>query len=338
MTNRWMAALRWAWEIPLAIASFILFKVIKWVIGVLYAGYLGINRAVASQWRVLSVETLASPLSLPVLMTKGPRWNTHAIIGTVGPFSVTKEIALDTQAIAQSARSWTAAIYSYPAYETVGNLGSLETPLPQPEPVEATPNAAESTLRTPKKTAQPERNMTLTVPPGRYSIGLRYYHWSDTPVLPTVTIDGVPAIDPQSVAPTVNAFYRTLSERTNWFYRLLHSYVFTVLKLRRWLPASFVQQEYLPVGAPETDFFYDAIEKGDRLIVSLAPPLIEHFDVYLTTYNRASFPLVTKVLTVPKYVSQPMACDGFYLFRVRPKSPQHTTLSQDWLAITRDHA
>lgn len=302
-----------AWEIPLAIASFLTFKILKFIIGVLYALYLGINRKLSSQWRLLSADTLVSPLSLPVLMTKGPRWNTHAIIGTVGPFEVKEELALDGRAIAQSARSWTAAIYSYPFYRTVDNLGSLETPV-----------------------NQEDENpwISLRLKPGRYSIGLRYYHSSATPVMPAVRIDGNEAIAPQSVDPDVNAFYKDLVERTNGFYRTLHFYVFTILKLRRWLPASFVQREYLPVGAPETHFFYDALEAGDRLTLHLAPPLIEHCDLYLTTYNRASFPLFWEIVESDGYVSQPMPTDGFYLVRIRPKSPNHTEFFNDWFQAT----
>jgi hypothetical protein len=325
---------QWFWEIPVAIASFILFKIVKLVVGVLYTLYLGINQKVATQWRVLSAETLASPLSLPVLMTKGPRWNTHAIIGTVGPFKVTKELSLDTKMIAKSARSWTAAIYSYPTYRTVGNLGSLETPLSVTNVPDTAIDASTITSNAGHRITQSESQVTITLPPGRYSIGLRYYHWAETPIMPTVTIDGATTIEALPVSPKVNAFYKTLSQKTNGVYRLLHHYVFTLLRLKQWLPASFVRQEYLPVGAPETYFFYDAVQEGDRLIASLSPKLIEHFDVYLTTYNRASFPLISKTLTVPKYVSQPMACDGFYLFRVRPKSTASIEFSEDWLTIT----
>ncbi|MEM7770005.1 MAG: DUF6208 family protein, partial [Cyanobacteria bacterium P01_A01_bin.37] len=172
--------------------------------------------------------------------------------------------------------------------------------------------------------------------PGRYSIGLRYYHWSETPTLPTVRVDGDVAIVSQSVAPTVNEFYKNLAQRTNWFYRTLHSYIFTMLKLRPWLPPTFVQQEYLPVGAPETHFLYDAMDEGDRLSLTLASPLTQHFDVYLTTYNRASFPLFWDVVTTAKFVSQTMPCDGFYLFRIRPKSPQNTAFSDEWLTVAID--
>lgn len=313
-----MGFIRWLLELPLAIASFIAFKLVKFVIGGLYSVYLGLNRRLASEWRLLSADTLASPLSLPVLMTKGPRWNTHAIIGTVGPFTVQRELALDVGAIARSARSWTAAIYSYPGYRTVDNLGSLNTA--------AVASSGELS----------EQWQAVTLPPGRYSIGLRYYHPSDAPTLPPVRVDGAAAIPAQAIPPDVNGFYHDLAQKTSGFYRFLHSYVFTMLKLRRWLPAAFVRREYLPVGAPETHFFYGAMEQGDRLFLQLAPALVQHFDVYLTVYNRASLPRFWDEIQTETYHSKTLLEDGFYLFRIRPKSPDHTEFSATWLNITTE--
>jgi len=316
-------------DLVIAVPSFVAFKLTKLVIGVLYSIYLGVNKKLAAQWRSLSAETLQSPLSLPVLMTKGPRWNTHAVIGTVGPFRVEQELALNVGAIAQSAGSWTAAIYSYPTYRTVDNLGSLEQA--RANGTEPPPSQALNKL------AQPDSDerdwYSLSLPAGRYSIGLRYYQCADQMVFPTVRIDGQEAIPAQPVSPKVNDFYHTLADQTNGFYRFLHSYVFTVLRWRRWLPAAFVRQEFLPVGAPETEFFYDAMEAGDRLSLQLAPSLVQQFDVYLTVYNRASFPLFWAKVEDETYLSEPIPMDGYYLFRIRPKTPDAGAFSQDWLQI-----
>ncbi|MEB3358630.1 MAG: DUF6208 family protein [Synechococcales bacterium] len=301
------------WEIPLAVLSFLFFKVMKAVIGVLYLAFLQLNPAKATQWRVLSAETLASPLSLPVLMTKGPRWNTHAIIGTAGPFPVSHTLALDGETIRASAASWTAAIYTYPGYRTVGTLGSLS--------------------------GQGEQ---LTLLPGRYSVGLRYYNWRDTVVMPSISVDGEERIPAQAVSPKVNAFYGKLAERKSWFYQALHYYVYTLLKLRRWLPEGFVQREYLPVGAPETAFLYGAIAPGHTLRLHLQPPLLEQYDTYLTLYNRASLPLFWEQLRSPDYASPLLPNDGTYLLRIRPKpgsSPDAAenaplAFSPDWITIT----
>ncbi|MGB3515812.1 MAG: DUF6208 family protein, partial [Elainellaceae cyanobacterium] len=289
-----------------------------------YSIYLGVKQNLATQWRSLSAETLKSPLSLPVLMTKGPRWNTHAVIGTVGPFRVEQELALNVGAIAQSAGSWTAAIYSYPTYRTVDNLGSLE----QARAKDSADHVSESPELSTEKGWY-----SLALPPGRYSIGLRYYQCADQMVFPTVRIDGQDAVPAQPVSPKVNDFYHTLADQTSGFYRFLHGYIFTLLRWRRWLPASFVRREFLPVGAPETEFFYDAMYAGDRLSLQLASRLVQDFDVYLTVYNRASFPLFWAKVEAETYLSEPISADGFYLFRIRPKAPDAAKFSQDWLDI-----
>ncbi len=112
------------WEIPLAVLSFLFYKLMKFVIGNLNTIYLYFNQGKALQWRVLSAETLKTPLFLPVLMTKGPRWNTHAIIGTVGPFSVNSSMGLDIECANMSAKSWIAVVYSFPYYQTVASISS----------------------------------------------------------------------------------------------------------------------------------------------------------------------------------------------------------------------
>lgn len=313
-------------DLAIAVPSFLAFKLTKLVIGLLYSIYLGGNRKLACQWRSLSADTLRSPLSLPVLMTKGPRWNTHAVIGTVGPFRVEQSLALDAEAIARSAGSWTAAIYSYPLYRTVANLGSLEQ-------IQAHASDADANGSHDGSSSSPWHSIEL--PPGRYSIGLRYYQCADSMSFPTVRVDGAELIPSQGVSARVNDFYASLAQRSHWGYRFLHSYVFTVLTWRHWLPEEFVRREFLPVGAPETEFFYGAIHQGDRLSLSLAPPLVEQFDVYLTVYNRASFPLFWHKIERETYRSDPTPVDGFYLFRVRPKTPEAKHFAREWLRIDR---
>ncbi|MGF1495532.1 MAG: DUF6208 family protein [Elainellaceae cyanobacterium] len=300
-------------ELPLAVLSFLFFKVMKAVIGVLYLAFLQFNPAKATQWRVLSAATLASPLSLPVLMTKGPRWNTHAIIGTAGPFPVAHTLALDEEAIQTSAASWTAAVYTYPGYRTVGTLGSLSA-----------------------------SGYQLALPPGRYSVGLRYYGWGDPVVMPSIRVDGAERIPAQPVSPKVNEFYADLAECRSWFYLALHYYVYTLLQLRPWLPESFVRREYLPVGAPETVFRYGAIARHQKLQVQVQPPLLARYDTYVTIYDRASLPLFWQQVSACDYTSPPLPDDGTYLLRIRPK-PTDTSpadggaaldFSPDWITLS----
>lgn len=303
--------MHWIWELPLAIASWIFFRVMKVLIGNLYTLFLLLNREKSQQWRVFSPEVLNAPLSLPVLMTKGPRWNTHAVIGTAGPIKVDKRLSLHLTTIQASAGSWTAAIYSYPGYRTVGNLGSLQVSDPSVE------------------------WESIDLPSGYYTIGLRYYDRLPTFTMPVLQADGVDVVSSQPVAPSVNQVYKTLKDRDSWFYRSLHYYVYTMLQLRENLPAAWIRREFLPVGAPETRFEYGAIAQTQSLHIYLLAPLIEQYHVYLTRYNRASFPLDWAQLREPIY-DAPMAEDGFYLLRIRPKHSGVNAFEDEWLTIQVD--
>jgi hypothetical protein len=282
------------WEIPLAILSFFFYKAMKFIIGNLYTFYLTVDKKKTSQWRVLSAENLKSPLSLPVLMTKGPRWNTHAIIGTLGSFSVKETIAIDTESANNSAGSWIAVIYSFPGYETIASLES-------------------------DRLKSQDRWETLKLKPGKYSIGLRYYHWRDRVNLPAVKVDGVEFVSSCPVTSDINNFYYDLIKRKNWFYSALHYYIFTILRLRKYLPESFVRNEYLPVGAPDTQFFYGYLRRGQSLQIDLSSLVIKNSDIYFTLYDRSSLPLFWSQIKGERFLTQPIENNGFYLIRLRLK-------------------
>lgn len=282
------------WEIPLAILSFFFYKAMKFFIGNLYTIYLAVNKEKSSQWRVLSAETLKTALSLPVLMTKGPRWNTHAIIGTLGPFAVKESIAIDLESANNSARSWIAVIYSFPGYETIASLES-------------------------DKINAQDQWVSLSVKPGKYSIGLRYYERFDTINLPAIKVDKEEFVSPCPVAADVNNFYYDLIKKKNWFYSSLHYYIFTILRLRKYLPETFVRNEYLPVGAPDTEFFYGYLIKGRSLQLNFSPDIIENSHIYLTVYDRSSLPLFWERIESEKHLTEPIKSNGYYLIRIRPK-------------------
>ncbi len=280
------------WEIPLAIASFIFYKLMKFLIGNLYTLYLIVNKKVASQWRVLSNELLKSPLSLPVLMTKGPRWNTHAVIGTLGPFSLQESLSLDLDSANLSARSWIAVIYDFPAYRTVTSLTSREY-------------------------SQHQGWLSVKLATGQYSLGVRYYNQKDSLGFPAVKTDNNLVVSAYSVPSDVNQFYTNLIQKKNWFYLALHYYIYTILRFKKWLPESFVKSEFLPVGAPDTQFFYDFISKQQSLQITVKPEILSQVDIYLTIYDRSSLPLSWAKIESEQYLSQPMPNNGYYLVRVR---------------------
>lgn len=284
------------WEIPLALLSFGFNKVMKFVIGNLFTVYLAINKQKASQWRVLSQKMINAPLILPVLMTKGPRWNTHAVIGTLGPFSVTEEIAIDVETANRSARSWIAVVYSFPGYKTI------------------------TSIEAEKVNDRSWHKVKLSA--GKYSLGVRYYNRADEVSYPAIEVDGDLFVEPYSVPQNINSYYHNLIAAKNWFYLSLHYYIFTILKLRDYLPESFVRREYLPVGAPATYFAYNYLDWQQALEIVVEPQIIEQFDIYFTLYDRSSLPLSWCVITESTYALAPQNIRGYYLLRIRPK-PEH---------------
>jgi len=286
-------------EIPLALASFLFYKMMKFSIGILYTAYLYSNQDKSQQWRILSQETIDSTLSLPVLMTKGPRWNTHAIIGTLGPFSVKELLEIDILSPCQSAQSWIAVIYSFPTYQTITSITSKEF--------------------FNQSLSQDNKWRKLTLNTGKYSIGIRYYNRQESIYLPQIKIDGINYVSPQPVNPQINNFYHQIINRKNLFYLALHYYIFTILKYRKNLPEKFVHAEFLPVGAPDTQFIYNYLLKGAVLEVTINPQILEAYHIYLTVYDRCSLPIEFTEIETTKYLTKILENNGYYLFRIRAK-------------------
>ncbi|MDJ0589433.1 MAG: DUF6208 family protein [Pleurocapsa sp. MO_226.B13] len=282
------------WEILLALLSFVFYKVMKFIIGNLFTVYLLLNKTKASQWRVLSQKTINAPLVLPVLMTKGPRWNTHAVIGTLGPFAVKEAIAIDLVTANKSSRSWIAVVYSFPGYKTITSIESEKIDSEQPW-------------------------HEIQMPAGKYSLGVRYYNRTEAIAYPVIKVDGKLYVESYSVPNNINDYYNNLIEAKNWFYSSLHYYIFTILKLRNYLPESFVRREYLPVGAPATHFAYNYLESPQTLQIEVEPEIIQQFDVYFTFYDRSSLPLSWCIITDSEYLLPPQNRKGYFLLRVRPK-------------------
>lgn len=281
-------------EVPLAIFSFGFYKVNKFVIGNLYTLYLGVNKRNAKEWRIIGETSLKKFLSLPVLMTKAPRWNTHAIIGTLGPLSVDKELTIDLEMIRQSTESWVGCIYDFPGYRTMLNFTQLTD----------NPN---------------QKDLNIPLPQGKYTVGLRYYQPKENPQFPTVKTDLDLTVTPLNVSPQNNDFYQILAQKTNLYFYLLHYYIFTVFKFRNILPAAFVKGEFLPVGATDTQFFYGALEATESLEIVIKESWQTAFDFYLTFYNRASFPLQWQKVTGNTHWD-PLGEKGYYLIRMRPRT------------------
>ncbi|MEC4805306.1 MAG: DUF6208 family protein [Jaaginema sp. PMC 1079.18] len=287
------------WQIPLAILSLGFYKISKLIISQIYAIYLAISSRKSPRWRVLSEQTLKNPLGLPVIMTKGPRWNTHAIVASLAPIKVQSSLSVAVKIAEAAAESWTVVVYRYPDYKTIANLGSLSS------------KAREDWA-------------TVKLQPGKYAVVLRYYEWGETVQLPTLKTDDREFLAAQPLDPNINAFLADLSQIKNVFYRGLHYYIFVLLKWRDRLPESWVKQEFLPVGDRDNYFGYGYCETGEILSFEFSPELQKHYKIYLTLYNRSSFPTFWTTLSTATYQTQPISQDGFYLLRFRAQSPQAT--------------
>lgn len=295
-------------ELTTALLSFLLFKLTKFAIRTLYMIWSAVRKDWATQWRFASEETLAIPGVLATIMTTGPRWNTHAIVATVGPIAVTRSIALKVDSADRSARSWTIVVCTFPGYRTVTSVSSLSGPFF---------NGVAA----------------LDLQPGRYWIGLRYYRWSDRVELPAISVDGFEVVHAALVPCDLNEMYQTLSRRENWFYYCLQYYMFILLQYRWLFPAWFVEKEFLPLANPETRFYYGALRKGDSLGIRVNACLLSTYDVYVTLYDRASFPISCYQVTELEHLSPEIVCDGMYLVRVHNMTPVEREFDRAWVEL-----
>lgn len=279
-------------EFFLALLSFIFSKINKFFIGNLYTIYLIFNQNKASQWRVIDNNLVSSNLNLGVLMTKAPRWNTHAIIGTLGPFKVDKSISIDLKSPSNSAKSWIAIFYDFPSYKTVTTIES---------------NQIDS--------QQDWYNLELES--GKYTIGLRYYNYYDKLVLPAVKTGDRLLTSTKEIPSNSNNFYKNLIERKNIYFLCLHYYIYTIFRLRKYLPESFVKNEFLPVGATDTKFFYDYLDENEYLKLETNQATLNKYDIYITLYDRSSLPVSSFQMTNTNQESSSLTNKGYYLIRIR---------------------
>ena len=195
-------------------------------------------------WFTLS-EILNSPIGIPYLMVTGPRWNCHAVIGGVGSLQVQETVGIDVETAQKSAGEWTLVFYNE-KMDTKTYLSSTEV---RP------------------KTAWKSINLES----GRYMLSFRYYHVKKEVKFPTINVDGKKVIDARPINKEWQDYQEGLEVIRNhrgWFYYALHYYVFNLLRWRKWLPESFVEREFLPVGNPDTLFYYGILRQREKFKVT----------------------------------------------------------------------
>ena len=298
-------------EIPLAFFSFLFFKLMKFVFGNLYNFQLQ-RSSQKFIWQPLSTETLESSFTLPFWMTFGPRLNTHAIIAPVGPLQVQHSVDIDVELAENSAKSWTIAIYQFPSYKTITRI-----------------SASDSNLELAEKWKK------ITLSPGNYMLGLRYYDWEAAAIFPSVKVDGINVIQSQKIPSNINKFYGDLITKKNWFYYCLNYYVFTILALKRWLPESFVKKQFLPVGDSSLVYYYGLIRNHQSIKFTLDSKLFETYNVYLSLYDRASFVVDFYQIKDSEHKTVASKSDGFYLIRIRhkPGTKESKIFVKQWVNI-----
>jgi hypothetical protein len=241
-------------------------------------------------WRPLS-EALDQPLALPYIMVTGPRWNPHALIASAGPFQLGQRLRIHADTACRSARMWTLVIYTTADSRTVAAIDSSA--------VEAGDVWYEQTL-----------------PAGRYIGILRYYEWAGHPILPAIEIDGQQRIPERAISAHENDYLSRLRGKTGAFYSALHYYMIYMLRWRHYLPEAFVRRAYLPVGNPETSFYYGYLQRGQCVEITSTQGIPEGSHLYLVTYNRASFPIAWCTVTSLPYCTSPAEETGSYLLRL----------------------
>lgn len=300
----------WLGEIPLSCLSFVFSRILKVVMQSLTGVFSSSKPQESPEWQLVSAKFLEKPVKLLWAMSRA-RWNLHAMVFLVGALAVEEEISLDITSAQKSAKSWTVVLYNTPAFETIDSFSSLTV---------SGNNQWES----------------FKLPPGRYLLGLRYYHWTETVEVPTVKVDGVKVVEAKTIAapPDVNSFYRDLIKRKTFLHVWLNYYVFSLLRFKEWLPEKFVRDVFLPVPNPETKFYYGAVKPGEAVNFELNPELIKNYYIYYSLYSQECFPLDWYPINdaIHKTAVNQEKC--LYLVRIHPKFSLDAHFNPDWVNIS----
>ncbi len=296
--NRAMATFGLLWTVPLSLLSFAFFRFIRSRIRKAAAKFVQkkMERNEQVEWIALS-EFLAQPMALPYQMVSGPRWNCHAVIGVVGPLDVKSKVSIKVDQAQKSAKQWTIVFYE--------------------------PSLATRTFISSAEVSGSESWQDISLEPGRYSLALRYYNSGDKVSFPAIKVDGENKVDERCVDQeyeNYQSFLKKIQNSNKFFYRALHYYVYNLVYWEKWLSKSFVKNEFLPVGNPETIFHYGALQRGQKIQVHFDSKLLEEAHIYIAYDNLASFPVFWEEITSSGYESVAVPCKGYYLIRMHYKS------------------
>jgi Family of unknown function (DUF6208) len=281
-------------ELPLALASYGVFRAARAAATGLF--HLRTRSVRAKAWQLISEDMIRSDFYLTLLVARAPRWNPHAIAGNAGPFPVRRSVEFDVATLVDSSELWTAILYRHPEFEPVAVFG---TPDLKPG----------------------QRRQRFEVDSGQYTLNLRYQNWKPQVRFPRVLVDGTECI-PARVASADNArFFALLRERANAIHAVMQFHSYSLLYFQRWLPSDWIDRLFLPVGNPQTTFRYGTLEQGQALRLRVPETTLESHAVYVTLYDRASFPTHWLTVEGSDVVTPAARTRGFYLVRVCRKRP-----------------
>ena len=276
-----------------AIFSYFFFKILRVVI----LGYLRTRKLFISKdggkWASGTRAMTENPVGVLMPYLLGPRWNCHAKLALMGPFSVKQTISIDTENLKQ-AESWTFVIYDQ-KNRTITSSDNLNT-------------AAQQEFSVPS--------------PGLYSIIFRYYEKGYDMYTPTVMVDGEILTEGQLFKEEERQYedlLKSIRGTRSFVYRLMQYYAYYLLKNESSFSNNFVKKMYLPVGNPETTFYYGYLPKNQNLEIQCAPKLLDSAIVFISMYNEASFPEYWTRIESEKNTCPGIENNGTYLIRVVPK-------------------
>jgi hypothetical protein len=137
-------------------------------------------------------------------------------------------------------------------------------------------------------------------------------------------IDNKQQILERAVSPDENTYLNGLRNKDGIWYVCLHYYVLEMLRLRQYLPASFARREYLPVGNPETIFDYGDLRRGQCVAITSGRCIPAGQRLYLTIYNRSSFPVFWSEVRSLPYRTLPVEDTSSYLWRLHAMHSRET--------------
>jgi hypothetical protein len=243
------------------------------------------------KWRTIS-EDLDRRGSLQIISVVAPRWNCHALLASISPIWIERSLTLELAGFGSQADSWSVVLYddSLKMRQWIGS----------------------ATIS--------EMTVTWNVPPGAYTLSLRYYTEGEDIEVPAVIIDDSVRVVGAKIAGEASRYRRHLENIRNRggpYFRLLHYYVFYYLS-RQEKSATWLRQQFLPLGNPDTKWHYGHLAIGEKLRIRCDDAHRRTYNTYVCFYNWASFPVEWQTIRSLEWCCDPFEqAVGFAIRRVR---------------------